>query len=215
MCMHAQLCPILWDPVDCSPPSSSDQGILQARILECVPFPAPEDLPDPGIKTQVTCISCIVTWILYHHASWELPRLKEPLDSQRVDNNMKTGLRRRETSWCGEGFANPPQRSQWERREAGDRRRKKGKARVFLLLPFCPWEHLINSGTLLVPLWLPSPFVSSVWPRGGVLTSGLPPCLAIGHFSSAFPWVTSFLHQALCFKYSSDFSSLRRPWLIV
>lgn len=98
---------------------------------------------------------------------------------------------------------------------AGDRRRKKGKARVFLLLPFCPWEHLINSGTLLVPLWLPSPFVSSVWPRGGVLTSWLPPCLAIGHFSSAFPWVTSFLHQALCFKYSSDFSSLRRPWLIV
>ena len=135
MCMHAQLCPILWDPVDCSPPSSSDQGILQARILECVPFPAPEDLPDPGIKTQVTCISCIVTWILYHHASWELPRLKEPLDSQRVDNNMKTGLRRRETSWCGEGFANPPQRSQWERREAGDRRRKKNMVASVFSVP--------------------------------------------------------------------------------
>ena len=35
---------------------------------------------------------------------------------------------------------------------AGDRGRKEGEARVFLLLPFCPWEHLINSGTLLVPL---------------------------------------------------------------
>lgn len=97
---------------------------------------------------------------------------------------------------------------------AGDRGRKEGEARVFLLLPFCPWEHLINSGTLLVPLLLPSPFASSVWPRDGLLTSGLPPCLAIGHFRSAFPWVTSFLHQALCFKYSSDFSSLRRPWMI-
>ena len=30
----AQLCPTLWDPVDCSPPGSSVRGILQARILE-------------------------------------------------------------------------------------------------------------------------------------------------------------------------------------
>ena len=29
-----QLFPILWDPMDCSPPGSSDHGILQARILE-------------------------------------------------------------------------------------------------------------------------------------------------------------------------------------
>ena len=109
------------------------KGFSRQEYWSVLPFPAPEDLPDPGIKTEVTCISCIVRWILYHHASWELPRLKEPLDSQRVDDNMKTGLRRRETAWCGEDFqnmcrehfANPPQRSQWERREAGDRRRKK------------------------------------------------------------------------------------------
>ena len=31
-----QLCPTLWDPVDCSPPGSSVHGILQARILEWV-----------------------------------------------------------------------------------------------------------------------------------------------------------------------------------
>ena len=31
--------PILCDPVDCSPPSSSVHGILQARILEWVAFP--------------------------------------------------------------------------------------------------------------------------------------------------------------------------------
>ena len=29
---------------------SSVRGILQARILECVPFPSPGDLPDPGIE---------------------------------------------------------------------------------------------------------------------------------------------------------------------
>ena len=31
----AQSCPILCDPVDCSPPGSSVHGTLQARILEC------------------------------------------------------------------------------------------------------------------------------------------------------------------------------------
>ena len=48
----AQSCPTLRDPVDCSPPGSSDHGILQARILEWVSisFPSPGDLPNPGIK---------------------------------------------------------------------------------------------------------------------------------------------------------------------
>ena len=36
-CVHAkslQLCLTLCDPMDCSPPGSSVQGILQTRILE-------------------------------------------------------------------------------------------------------------------------------------------------------------------------------------
>ena len=37
-----QLSLTLCDPMDC--------GILQARILEWVPFPSPRDLPNPGIK---------------------------------------------------------------------------------------------------------------------------------------------------------------------
>ena len=32
----AQLCPTLWDPMDCSLPGSSVRGIFQARILEWV-----------------------------------------------------------------------------------------------------------------------------------------------------------------------------------
>ena len=34
-----QSCPILCDPMDCSPPDSSVHGILQARILEWVAIP--------------------------------------------------------------------------------------------------------------------------------------------------------------------------------
>ena len=36
-----QSCPTLCDPIDGSPPGSPVPGILQARILEWVPFPSP------------------------------------------------------------------------------------------------------------------------------------------------------------------------------
>ena len=36
--------------MDCSPPGSFVHGIFQARILEWVAFPSPEDLPDPEIE---------------------------------------------------------------------------------------------------------------------------------------------------------------------
>ena len=46
-----QSCPMLWDPMDCSPPGSSAHGILQARIYWSeLPFLSPEDLPNPGIE---------------------------------------------------------------------------------------------------------------------------------------------------------------------
>ena len=38
-CFVAQSCLTLCDPMDCSPPGSSVQGILQARILEWVSIP--------------------------------------------------------------------------------------------------------------------------------------------------------------------------------
>ena len=47
-----QSCLTLFDPMDCSPPDSSVHGILQARIVEWVAFPTPEDLLDPGIKER-------------------------------------------------------------------------------------------------------------------------------------------------------------------
>ena len=67
-CMHAkslQLCPILCDPMDCSPPSSSVHGILQTRILEGLPCPPPGNLPHLGIQ-PTSCISCIDSQIIYH-----------------------------------------------------------------------------------------------------------------------------------------------------
>ena len=44
-------------------------GILQAKILDGVPFP--QDLPDPVIWTHISCVSCIGRWVLYHWATRE------------------------------------------------------------------------------------------------------------------------------------------------
>ena len=48
----AQSCPTLCNPMDCSPPGSSVHGILQARILERLPFPSLGDIPNPGIEPR-------------------------------------------------------------------------------------------------------------------------------------------------------------------
>ena len=53
----AQLCPILCDPVDCSPPDSSGHGILQARILEQVAISFSKGSFQLGDQTWVSWIS--------------------------------------------------------------------------------------------------------------------------------------------------------------
>ena len=48
--MHAQLCPTLCDPIDCSLPGSSVLGIFHARILEWFAISYSRGPPDPGIE---------------------------------------------------------------------------------------------------------------------------------------------------------------------
>ena len=50
MCSVPQSRPVVCNPMDYGPPGSSVHGVFQARMLEWVPFPPPEDLPDPGIE---------------------------------------------------------------------------------------------------------------------------------------------------------------------
>ena len=53
----AQSCLTLRDPMDCSPPGSSIHGILQARALERVPSPSPDDSSIQSQMKQVFLIS--------------------------------------------------------------------------------------------------------------------------------------------------------------
>ena len=50
LCVFAQVCPTLCDPLDCSPPGSSVRGIFQQEDWSESPFPPSGNLPDPGIK---------------------------------------------------------------------------------------------------------------------------------------------------------------------
>ena len=52
-----QSCPILCDPMDCSPPGTSVQGILQARTLKWFAIPFSRGSSRPRDWTQVSCIA--------------------------------------------------------------------------------------------------------------------------------------------------------------
>ena len=67
--LFAQSCPILCNPMDCSPPGSSVHGILQARILEWV---AMSSMPNPGIG-PMSLVSPILTGVFFiSHDTWEI-----------------------------------------------------------------------------------------------------------------------------------------------
>ena len=53
-----QLCLILCDSMDCSPPGSSVHGLLQASMLEWVAMPSSRGSSDAGIKlgSRLLCL---------------------------------------------------------------------------------------------------------------------------------------------------------------
>ena len=66
MCLVAQSCLTLCNPVDCSPPGFSVHGILQARILDWVAISSSRGSSRPRDRTRVSCISCTGSWVRYH-----------------------------------------------------------------------------------------------------------------------------------------------------
>ena len=66
--VHAHLCPILCNPMDCSLPGSPVQGISQARILEWVAISYSRGSSGPRNQTYISRVSCFARQILYHCA---------------------------------------------------------------------------------------------------------------------------------------------------
>ena len=69
-CLCAQLCLILCDSMDYSPPGSSVHRILQSRILQWVVISFSRESSWPKDWNHVSCLLC---WqqILYHWATWK------------------------------------------------------------------------------------------------------------------------------------------------
>ena len=87
-CSIAQLCPTLWDPMDCSPPGSSVHGISQARILEWVSISFPRKSPQPREWT-------FVRQVLYRSSTWEVHEISPQACPngyhQKIRNNCWRG----------------------------------------------------------------------------------------------------------------------------
>ena len=69
MCLLvAQSCPILCNPMDCSPPGSSVHRILQAGILERVAIAFSRESSQTGDWTRVSCIAgrFFIVWAYLH-----------------------------------------------------------------------------------------------------------------------------------------------------
>ena len=69
-----QSCPTLCNPMDCSLPSFSVHGILQARILEWVVMPSPPG-NDPGIKPLYLMSPALSGRFFTTSTTWEAPIL--------------------------------------------------------------------------------------------------------------------------------------------
>ena len=70
-CSVSQSYLTLCDPIKCGPTASSIHGISQARILERVVISSSRGSSWPMDWTFISCISLLVSWILYHCATWE------------------------------------------------------------------------------------------------------------------------------------------------
>ena len=68
MCVCAQSCPTLCNPINCSSPSSSVYGIFQARIMDWVAISFSRDFPDPGIEPTSPALQ-VDSLSLRHHES--------------------------------------------------------------------------------------------------------------------------------------------------
>ena len=90
MCMlntFAQSCLTLCDPMGCSPPGSSVQRILQARILEWIAIFSFRLSSQPRDGTPTFWNLCLLPSrrILYHWVTWEAP-------FQRIPYTWKCGM---------------------------------------------------------------------------------------------------------------------------
>ena len=76
MCSVTQSCLTLCGPVDCSPPAPLSMGFPRQEYWSGVPFPAPRDLPDPGIEPVSLASPALAGGLSITCTTWEAPAFK-------------------------------------------------------------------------------------------------------------------------------------------
>ena len=90
-----QLCPSLSDPMDCSPPGSSVQGIFQARVLEwgaiassdsvtksCLTICDPIDYSLPGSSVHGIFQARVLEWVAISFMMYSAYKLNKQGDNR-------------------------------------------------------------------------------------------------------------------------------------
>ena len=73
LCLVAQSCPPLCDPVDSSPPGSSAHWIFQVIVLEWLAISSSRGSSQPTDQTSVSCLSRITGGFFTRGATGEAP----------------------------------------------------------------------------------------------------------------------------------------------
>ena len=99
-------CPILCDPMDCSPPGSSVHGIFQARVWSGLPFPSPGDLPDPRIEPTCLTSPALAGRFLTTSTTWGA-KFEQTVSMASVTTSFQWSLKTPVSSWYSNLYISP------------------------------------------------------------------------------------------------------------
>ena len=108
--LHAKLlqsCLTLHNPMDCSPPGSSDHGILQTRILEWLPCPPPGD-PDSGIEPMPLVSPAVTSGFFTTSTTWEAREAKREARKRSSPTTPSKDERQRGLGICMSSVTTAP-----------------------------------------------------------------------------------------------------------
>ena len=111
LCLVAQVCPVLWDPMGCSPPDSLHGDSLGKSIG--VGCPPPGYLPNPEIKAR----SSYCRWILYCMSHQGSPRILQWVAIPFPGELPDPGIEPRSPALAGGFFTSWATRKAWITKE--------------------------------------------------------------------------------------------------